>query len=50
MLGGTGGRSNLTNWIASDLIESSIVAGIPEIIIRNMKSALKVIRILMKSL
>ena len=41
---------NLSNWIAKDFIEGETVVGIPEIIIRNMKSALKVIRIFMKSL
>ena len=48
LLDGTGHKSNLYNWIAADLIEGDMLVGLPEIIIRNMKSALKVIRIFMK--
>jgi len=50
LLDGTGTKSGVYNWIASDLIERNVVVGIPEIIIRNMKSALKVIRMFMKRL
>lgn len=50
LLGGTGSKVGLSNWIARDRLEGDTVVGVPEIIIRNMKTALKVIRIFMKSL
>jgi hypothetical protein len=50
LLGGTGSKVALSNWIARDRLEGDTVVGVPEIIIRNMKTALKVIRIFMKSL
>jgi len=36
------------NWVSDDLIEGKVVVGVPEIIIRNMKSALKIIKLYMK--
>ena len=50
LLGVTGSKASLSNNVHHDQIEGSVVSGIPEIIVRNMKSALKIIRLLMKSL
>lgn len=50
LLGGTSEKTEMHNWMSRDMLEGIKLVGIPEIMIQNIKSALKIIRIFMKSL